>query len=189
MILPPTPESRLAPHHAAAAVLALLLVPAGLVAQSQGTEHTLVLDDPSARPAATIDQVAWIAGSWTGSGFGGSVEEVWARPTAGTMVGMYKHRGEDGVSFYELQLIVEEEGSLTWKVKHFGADMTAWEEKDGYASFPLVKLTEDAAYFAGLTLKRLGPDEMQGYVRVRSGETVREEALSYKRTPLEAPVD
>ena len=49
-------------------LICLALLPATLAAQSptrsQGTEHTLVLDDPARRPAATIDQVAWIAGSW-----------------------------------------------------------------------------------------------------------------------------
>ena len=91
-------------------LVSLALLPATLAAQSQGTEHTLVLDDPSQRPAATIDQVAWIAGSWVGNAFGGRTEEVWTRPTAGTMVGLYKHRGEDGVSFYEFQVIVEGTG-------------------------------------------------------------------------------
>ena len=117
----------------------LALLPATLAAQSPAqsparppaTEHTLVLDDPAERPAATIDQVAWIAGSWVGSAFGGQTEEVWTRPTAGTMVGLYKHRGEDGVSFYEFQVIVEEGGSLTWKVKHFGPDLVGPVENRG----------------------------------------------------------
>ena len=82
---------------------------------------------------------------------------------------------------YELMLIVEEKGSLNVKLKHFNADFTAWEEKDKFISFPLVKLTVDAAYFNGLTYRRDGSDRLKVYVAIKEGEDVHEEELLFHR--------
>lgn len=100
--------------------------------QSRHTEHTYKLDDPGHRPPATLDDVAWLAGSWSGEAFGGSFEEVWNPPSGGSMVGMFKTLNGDNVGFYELMLLVEEEGSLSLKVKHFDSDFSAWEEKKDF---------------------------------------------------------
>ena len=102
------------------------------------------------------------------------------------MMGMYKHGSDEKGNFYELQLIVEERESLVWKVKHFSPEFVGWEDKDGYVSFPLVEITEDAAYFDGLTIQRVGPDEMTVWLRTGSGDQVGEEELSYARAPLSA---
>ena len=99
------------------------------LAQSQRTEHTFKLDDPGNRPAATLDDVSWLVGNWSGEAFGSSFEEGWNPPSAGSMIGFFKLMDGDAVVFYELLLLVEEEGSLNLKVKHFNADFTAWEDK------------------------------------------------------------
>lgn len=132
---------------------------------------------------ATIEDIAWLAGSWAGAGFGGEIEEIWSRPVAGTMVGLYKHRKGDEINFYEIQLLTEESGTLLWKVKHFSPEFVGWEEKDGYLTFPLVEITEDAAYFDGLTVERRD-DGITMWLRVRSGDEMREEELVYQRAPL-----
>ena len=49
--------------------------------------------------------------------------------------------------------------------------------------FPLVELTETTAYFDGLTVERRGEDGLTIWLRVRSGETVREEEIIYRRAP------
>ena len=155
------------------------LAPVALEAQSN--IRSLDGGDPA---EATLDQVAWIAGSWVGRGFGGTFEEVWTSPRAGSMVGLYKHGSDEAVNFYEIQLIVEEEGTLLWKVKHFSPDFVGWEEKDGYVTFPLVEVAQDTAWFDGLTIKRDGPDRMTVWLRVSSDEGSREERLDYERVPL-----
>ena len=35
---------------------------------------------------ATLDDVAWIAGDWRGTAFGGECEEAWQKPMAGSML-------------------------------------------------------------------------------------------------------
>ncbi len=162
-----------------ALTLSLLLVP--LTAGAQSQIRSLDGGEPG---EATLDQVAWIAGSWVGTGFGGTFEEVWTSPRVGSMVGLYKHGSDEAVNFYEIQLIVEERGTLLWKVKHFSPDFVGWEEKDGYVTFPLVEVAEDAAYFDGLTIKRDGPDQMTVWIRVSSNGESREERLDYRRVPL-----
>ena len=150
-------------------------------AQSRNTQNTLKLDDPASRPAATIESVAWMAGSWKGKAFGGDFEEVWTPPSAGTMVGLFKLMHNAKPTMYEFELIVEDEGSLSLQLKHFNADFSGWEEKDKFVSFPLVKLTDDAAYFDGLTYRRDGPDRLQVYVAITENGKVHEEKLIFLR--------
>jgi hypothetical protein len=145
------------------------------------TEHTFQLAEGENRPAATIDDAGWLAGSWTGTAFGQRFEEVWNPPSAGTMVGCFKLFGDDGVEFYELLLLTVEEGSLSLKVKHFNADFTAWEEKADFVDFRLVKKEKNALHFGGLSFYRRGNDSMDGYIVMKHGDEVREHHLTYTR--------
>jgi hypothetical protein len=83
----------------------LLLFPAILSAAELQTEHLYRLADgeqhPEEHPEATLDDANWLIGSWTGTAFGKRFEEVWNPPSAGSMVGMFKLFGDDGVSMYE----------------------------------------------------------------------------------------
>jgi len=165
------------------ALLSLLLcVAAGTAAaQTQRTPHTYALDDPNERPAATLDDVAWLVGSWHGEAFGGSFEEVWNPPSAGSMVGMFKTLDGDTVGFYELLLLVEEEGSLSLKVKHFSRDFVAWEDKEDFVDFRFIGKEPDALHFSGISFYRVSDDEIHGYVAMRRGDDVYEEKLVYHR--------
>jgi len=149
--------------------------------QSRHTQNTLKLDDQSIRPKATIESLAWLVGSWKGEAFGGTFEEVWSAASSGTMVGTFKLIHNNRPTMYEFELIVEEKGSLSVQLKHFNADLSGWEEKDKFISFPLVKLTENAAYFEGLTYLRDGPDRLKVYVVVGRDGEVHEEAILFHR--------
>ena len=164
---------------AAATLLLSMALPA--MAQSQRTEHTYRLDDPANAAPATLADVGWLVGSWSGTAFGGQFEEVWNPPSAGSMVGFFKLMHDGGISFYELLLLVEEEGSLSLKVRHFNEDFSAWEDKTEHITFRLVAIEPDAIHFSGLSFYRTGPDEITGWIAMRSGETVREEQLLHRR--------
>jgi len=166
-----------------AIIAQLIILGLGSVAfgQSQHTQNTLKLDDPSIRPKAAIENVSWLVGSWKGEAFGGTFEEVWTAASSGTMVGMFKLIHNNRPTMYEFELIVEEEGSLSVQLKHFNADLSGWEEKDKYISFPLVKLTENGAYFEGLTYLRDGPDRLKVYVVIGQGGKVYEEEILFHR--------
>lgn len=145
------------------------------------TEHTYRLEPGEAAPRATIEDARWLAGSWTGTAFGQSFEEVWNPPSAGTMVGFFKLFGDDGVTFYELLLLSVEDDTLSLKVKHFNADFTAWEDKADFVDFRLVKIEENALHFSGLSFYRRGDRSMDGYIVMRDGEALQEHHLVYER--------
>ena len=159
----------------------LLFITSAAMAQSQRTEHTFKLDDPDARPEATLADVAWLTGSWTGEAFGGTFEQVWNPASAGSMVGLFKLMNDGAVNFYEILLLVEEEGSLSLKVKHFTPDFVAWEEKDDYTRFRFIGADDSAIHFSGLSFYRVGDDKMHAYIVMRSGDTIREQKLVYRR--------
>ena len=165
----------------AALVLCLTMGPFTVMAQSKNTEHTFKLDEQTNRPEATLADVAWLVGSWEGEAFGSQFEEVWNAASAGSMVGLFKLMKEDQVSFYELLVLVEQEGSLSMKVKHFSADFIAWEDKDDYITFKLVKLEANAIHFSGLSFYRKGDDEITGYIVMHNKEKKWEEKLIYRR--------
>ena len=163
---------------------AALLVANAATAQSEKTEHTFKLDDVEVRVPGTLEDVSWMVGSWTGDAFGGTFEEVWNPASLGTMVGMFKVMSDGKVSFYELMLLTEEEGSLVLKVKHFNADFTAWEEKDDYIKFRLVSIESGAVHFSGLSFYSISENEIHTYIALHNDEKVWEEKLIYRRVVL-----
>jgi hypothetical protein len=66
----------------AAAVVVPLIWATCALAQSPRTEHTLKLDEGEASPEASIGDIAWLAGFWTGDAFGGTAEETWWAPSS-----------------------------------------------------------------------------------------------------------
>jgi hypothetical protein len=162
--------------------LAMLLLAAVAAAQSPRTEHTYRIDDPDHPPPATLADAAMLVGSWTGTAFGGTFEQVWNPPSAGSMIGFFKLMREGKVSFYEILLLKEEQGTLSLKVRHFGDDFSAWEEKDEFIDFRFAKAEDDAIHFQGISFYRVREDEMHGYIVMRNGDEIREEKLVYRRT-------
>ena len=160
----------------------LLTWPALSAAVEPRTEHTFQLTEGEARPHATLEDAAWLAGSWAGTAFGKSFEEVWNPPSAGSMVGFFKLLDGEQVSFYEIMLITVEDDTLSLKVKHFSADFTAWEDKPDFVSFRLLKIEENALHFGGLSLYRRDDDHIDGYIVMKNAEGVTEHELSYTRT-------
>ena len=145
------------------------------------TEHTYSLAADESRPEATLDDASWLVGSWTGTAFGQNFEEVWNPPSAGSMIGLFKLYGDDGVSFYELLQLSVEQGTLSLKVKHFNADFTAWENKEEFVNFRLVKKEEDALHFGGLSFYKRGDDSIDGYIVMRKDEDLVEHHIKYSR--------
>ena len=132
-------------------------------------------------PKAKIEDVAWIAGHWQGEAFGGITEEVWSPPMGDGMVASFRLVVEGKTSFYEIETITEENGSLILRLKHFGADLKGWEEKDEAIDFPLVKLEPHKAYFDGMTFEKTSEDEMNVYVLMKYDDgTEKEMKFAYQ---------
>lgn len=162
-------------------ILAANAAPA--TAQIENSANTLKLAPDASSPPASIGDVAWLAGLWKGTGLGGRSEEMWAPPEGDRMHGHYALIKEEGEVFSEAMLLVEEDRSLVLKVRHFTAEFIAWEEKDKYVSFPLVKLGENEAYFSGLTFRRSG-DSLSIFLVLSSGGKRTEHSFQLERVPL-----
>jgi len=140
--------------------LALLLF---IVSTTLISQNTLTLEDKDS-PAASINDVAWIAGNWQGEALGGITEEIWTAPLGKSMMGSFKLVVDEIVQFYELCTITEENESLLLRIKHFDKDLKGWEEKDQSIEFPLVKIEKNKVYFDGLTFEKINEDELNIYV-------------------------
>jgi hypothetical protein len=165
--------------------LVLLLIASNSQAQEAMTANTLRLSPDQKSPAATIADMEWYAGRWTGAGLGGLNEEVWSPPRDGTMMGMYRMIKDGKPVFYELLLITEENGSLAIKLKHFHADLRGWEERDASVRFPLVAKRDGRIYFDGMTFERSGADKVKVYLAIEQKDgKVHEETFEYSRAKL-----
>lgn len=162
------------------AALAALALPAAAAAQ-----ETRVAVPGAPAPAARIADLAWLAGAWEGEGISGPAREVYSAPLGGQIIGHFIQTRGDGIAFSEILSIAEVDGTLEYRLKHFNADLTGWEEKDEVFRFPLVAVEGDAFYFDGLTLRRDGPDGLVSAVRMESADgTSRDLVFRYRRASL-----
>ena len=148
-----------------------LLLPLLLIA-APATAQTIRSATPGAAPpAATIDQLAWLAGSWRGAALGGQVAETYSAPLGGRITGHFvATNAKGGVAFTEIVEYVPVGNSLAYRVRHFGPDMKGWEDESGKpVVFPLVAVEKDRWFFDGMTIERTGPDALTMWVRIDDG--------------------
>lgn len=147
----------------------LLLLPSLVVAAQPGQ-------------TPTVDDLAWLAGRWQGEAFGGRFEETWAAPVGGTMLGMFRLDRQGGPAFYELCLILEVDGRIEMRVKHFGPGLEGWETKDESLRFPLQRASPDVAEFDGLRIERREDGTLEARLRMagRDGKPEHDEILIYR---------
>lgn len=146
-----------------------LLVGAGLMALAPEKEEAPAPFD--------INNYTWLAGHWTGDGFGGVSDEVWSLPADGVMMGVYRNIQDGKVQFYEF-ITLDETGM---KLKHFNPDMMAWEEKKDFVHFELVEATPDKLTFKGLTFERLSENKMKISLKMNNNGTISTEIFNMKR--------
>lgn len=146
------------------------------------TPQTRHLADGATSPAATIDQVAWIAGAWTCEALGGTAEEFWQPAAGGEMLGSFRMLREGKPSFYELATIAEKDGSLVCRILHFDPNLIHWEKEGGVPqTFPLVKIDATTAWFDGLTFERNDDGSMDVWVEIhRKDGTTKETLFAYR---------
>jgi len=149
-------------------IIASLLLPSQLAAQDVRSLGE------AASPPATLDQIAWLAGNWEGTGLGGESHESWLPPVHGQMAGVFHQSSEGELQFYEILQFVERDGSLVLRLKHFNRDLSGWEDNSAGSAieFPLVAIEDNAAYFSGLTYERVDEGSLQVHLRLHDdGET------------------
>ncbi|HUE86125.1 MAG TPA: DUF6265 family protein [Vicinamibacterales bacterium] len=160
----------------AALLTSILLAAAPALAQTPGPAET------AARAKATLADFSWLIGEWDGTGLGGETQEMWSPPAGGAMMGLFRQLKAGQLVFYEFLTLVERDGSVVLRLKHFHPDLTGWEEKAQVLEFPLVSLTPTQAVFNAMTFAHETPDAFSVRLRLedKSG-TVREELFEYRR--------
>ena len=137
----------------------LIVSAIALLASPLAAQETRTAPEGHTPPPATLDEVGWLIGQWGGTGIGGApAMESWLPPSGPTMVGTFvqtktDEAGAEAIMFTEHLYLMEEEGTLVLRLKHFNADLTGWEEKDGMLTFRLIAVEDCAAYFRSLTLR------------------------------------
>ena len=64
--------------------------------------------------APRLEQLAWLAGSWTGGQGDTVIEEFWTTPAGGLMVGLHRDLRPGRRAFFEFLRIVEEKGQISY---------------------------------------------------------------------------
>ena len=163
-------------------LILLSLTSVFLCLQSQDQfPNTMLFNEDKGSPQATIEDIAWLAGHWQGEALGGIVEEIWAPPSGGSMMGAFKLVVNEKTVFYEIETIRELEETLILQLKHFGPDLKGWEEKDQTIDFKLVMVTPEKLFFDGFTIEKVDDNEINMYVLISSDGKKTETLFNYKR--------
>jgi hypothetical protein len=165
----------------------LAAAPRGARTQEPLTEHTRKLAAGQTPPPATIQDMAWLAGHWTGEALGGLSEEIWSPPRDGVMLGMYRLIRDGKPAFYEILTLAETGGSLMLRLKHFNPDLTGWEEKDQTVDFPFLGKAGALLHFEGMAFQPEGQEAVTVFLAIEQKDgTFREEVFRYRRVPAGA---
>lgn len=136
------------------------------------------LDENQDAGKGNVEELAWLEGFWTGTGFGGECEEVWMPAVDGSMIGTFRFWSEGKLVFSEFMHLIQDGETFSLKLKHFNADLSPWEEKEEWTTFRLVEVGENTVYFQGLTMKREG-DEIKLWLALTEGGVRTIEELKY----------
>ena len=131
-----------------------------------------------------LTKLNWLVGHWIGDGFGGISEEVWASPVDGAMMGMYRHIKDGKVNFYEFMNIIEKEGKIEMRIKHFAADFKAWEEKDDYIIFESQKQDYDYSKVQPVTKTSLKTDYSSDHVELLTKDELKNMLVKDELLPV-----
>ncbi len=84
----------------------------------------LAAQESSKAPAASISDLAWMAGNWSSEEGGQIVEEQWLAPRAGMMVGVNRTSFPNGKGTFEFLRIAETGSGLTYFASPSGKPAT-----------------------------------------------------------------
>jgi hypothetical protein len=90
-----------------------------------------------------------MSGRWVGEEAEPFSEESWGVAAGDSMVGTWRLAAKGGTKLVELLTLLEEEGRVTLRLRHFDRHGVAREEKDAPLVLPLVAKGKDLAVFEG----------------------------------------
>jgi hypothetical protein len=108
---------------------------------------------PSAAAKATVEQLAWVTGAWTGKLGERTIEQHWSAPLAGSIIAMYRSIQSNRPTLYELLAMEQDGEGVVLRIKHFapGVGLVGQEAKDESVNNTLVRVDGRTAVFEGGT--------------------------------------
>ena len=153
-----------------------------LKAQEASVRQVIRIGEATQYYHGAVQDLDWLHGSWQGEGLGGICREVWEKPFGNTMMGMFKLIKDGKTVFYEFFVLVEEDGLIELRLKHFTPGFRGWETKDKFVTFKLVEVKGHKASFEGLTMEKVGDHHLRVYVAIKQLDgAVREEFFEFKK--------
>lgn len=121
--------------------------------------------------ATTVDDLAFLTGSWKGDAFGGVADEVWLPPYGDNMTCAFRlFRADGSMMVQEIVSIDQGDDGPEFYLRHFSSGLTVWEaEKNGPIHLPVCELEGQSVTFS-LPEGETGPVTMLRYVR--EGDTL-----------------
>lgn len=92
-------------------------------------------------PFASLSDLAWLQGQWTGTWGPRAVTEMWSAPRAGTMLGTLQVVEDDKTTDAEFFMINQKTDGVEYRVLHFTTSFESW------APAVLSLMTADAKKF------------------------------------------
>ena len=111
-------------------------------------------EDKPPAAAATLADLAWLAGDWRGSNGDMISQEVWMAPAGDCMIGMWRLVLEGKLKLSEHMQIVQEPTGPVLQLRHFERTGIAWEDRTEPWVLPLVNTGKGEAVFASAAGKR-----------------------------------
>lgn len=97
--------------------------------------------------SSSLSALGWISGTWIGTEGETFIEERWSDFEGDEMIGTFRMLERGQPVFYEFMRLASEPEGIVLRIKHFGADLTAWEEKGESVAFSLKELDHHRALF------------------------------------------
>ncbi len=85
----------------------------------------------------TLEDIAWLEGTWKGEMFEQRAEETWSSAEKGAMMGMFRLLGDQKTSVFEFMLLEETPQGLDLRFVHIGPGYEIWEEDGAPLVFSL----------------------------------------------------
>lgn len=102
-----------------------------------------------AGPAATVDDLAWMVGTWAVPFGPNTLEENWVKPKDGAIASFVRMSGNGTTSMFEVIIIEEKDGSLEMSIQQFGPGFEPRSEKA--QKMELTEIGERSVKFTAIT--------------------------------------